>query len=267
MTQLPCIIEAGEPVDGYTIVFVGDPNNFAAAHLPGAHCVQPAELVSGQPPATGRLPDMARLEQLFSRLGHDEETRYLVYDDEGGGWAGRFAWTLDAIRHPHWAYLNGGIYAWHGAGLPLDGNAEAEVAATQPSLEFDPGPVAEMQDVLDSLDDPETVILDVRSAEEYAGTKLAAQRGGHIPGAVNMDWLLMQDRERETRLIVDLEARLAALGVTKERTIITHCQTHHRSGLSYMALRLLGFPHVRAYHGSWSEWGNHPDTPIETTVQ
>jgi thiosulfate/3-mercaptopyruvate sulfurtransferase len=75
---------------------------------------------------------------------------------------------------------------------------------------------------------------------------------------------MLKDPERATRLVEDLPALLAEHGVDPARPVITHCQSHHRSGLSYMVGRLLGFASIRAYHGSWAEWGNRDDLPIET---
>ena len=92
-----------------------------------------------------------------------------------------------------------------------------------------------------------------------------AQRGGHIPGAINLDWLELIDRDNQMRLkdLTELQARLNELGITADKTVITHCQTHHRSGLSYLLMKILGYPHIKGYHGSWGEWGNSETTPIE----
>lgn len=224
--------------------------------------VEPRELVDGTPPAGGRLPSRERLEALFSRLGYDPALEIVLYDDEGGGWAGRLAWTLDIIGHQRWSYLNGGIHSWYAAGLPLEHGPGRTVTPRPVSLSLSQAPVAEIADVLSAIDDPGQVIWDVRSAEEYQGLKSGSRRAGHIPSAINLDWMALKDPQRQLRLVHDLPELLAAHGVTPDKRIITHCQTHHRSGLSYMVARLLGFPDVRAYHGSWSEWGNRDDTPI-----
>ena len=102
---------------------------FSQAHIQGAIGVEPQELVCGIPPATGLLPDREHLQMLFARIGYRPDLNYVLYDDEGGGWAGRFAWTLDVIGHDGWQYLNGGLHAWHAAGLPLVGGTAAAPAS------------------------------------------------------------------------------------------------------------------------------------------
>ena len=244
------------------LIHVADPAAYEQAHLPGALLVTPADLVAGIPPAVGRLPDQTRLESLFSAIGYQPEHHMVVYDDEGGGWAGRFIWTLDIIGHSNWSYLNGGIHAWHAAGLPLvSGNADS-VAQEPVVLQLDLSPVAEIDDVLQSIDDPDQLIWDVRSTEEFLGMRSGSRRAGHIPGAVNLDWMALKDPARHLRLVEDLQGLLADHGIDGGKAVITHCQTHHRSGLSYLVGRLLGFQRIRAYHGSWAEWGNREDTPV-----
>ena len=234
---------------------------YEQAHIPGSVLVEPSELVCGIPPATGKLPSLSEIESTLTRIGYQPDRKVIAFDDEGGGWAGRFFWTLDVIGHHDWAYLDGGLHAWHGAGLPLSQSPTQAEPGEALNLSINLDPIAEIADVMAALNDDAQVIWDVRSAEEYAGLRSGSARAGHIPGAVNLDWELLKDSGRQLRLVEDLDSLAASLGLLDADQVITHCQTHHRSGLSYLVGRLLGL-HIRAYHGSWAEWGNDPDTPI-----
>ena len=128
------------------------------------------------------------------------------------------------------------------------------------------GPMATKDDILQRLELPNFAIWDARTPEEYLGLRHSAQKNGHIPGAVNYEWVRAMDRSNALRLrpLAEIEQELANLGLTKNKHIVTHCQSHHRSGFTYLVGKILGFEHLQAYPGSWSEWGNLPDTPVET---
>ena len=254
--------------DDLRIVDVAAPERFVGAHIPGSLLVTPTELVHGAPPAPGELPEPARLATLLGRLDLRPETLVVAADDEGGGWAGRLLWTLEVLGHRNWAYLDGGVRAWQADSHELVAGPPAEDGSTPmdaPALDL--RHVARREDVEAALADPQVQIWDARSREEYTGERVNAARGGHIPGARNLDWLELMDPARELRLHRDAAARIADAGIDLSRPIITHCQSHHRSGLSWLVARLLGADDVRAYPGSWSEWGNRADTPVTTGPQ
>ncbi len=265
--RLPLIIEPEQlsailPDDGLLLITVCQPRVYLAHHVPGSLLVQPGELVSGVEPATGKLPPVERLSKLFSRIGLAPEKHVIAIDDEGGGWAGRLIWTLDVLGHSRASFLNGGVLAWAGAGLPLE-SGHQEACPHPFAARIDCRPIADLEQVLAQLDDPDSIVWDARSAEEFAGIRATDRRNGHIPGAVHLDWLELMDRTRHYRLrpLPELRTRLAALGITPGKRIITHCRTHHRSGLSYLVGKALGLD-IRAYDGSWSEWGNADYTPV-----
>ena len=237
---------------------------FRKHHITGSVLIRPAELVCGIKPATGKLPDTDQLNRLFSRIGLSDEKHVIAYDDEGGGWAGRLIWTLDVLGHARSSFLNGGLVAWLQAQSPISDGAP-EPNATVYNATIDGRVIADLSEVMNQLNNDDTVIWDARANEEYTGTKLTAQKNGHIPGAVNLDWLELMDPSRSLRLKPpsELQALLDSVGISKDKQVITHCQTHHRSGLSYFVAKSLGYQ-IKAYDGSWSEWGNHPDTPVAT---
>ena len=270
MTQVPLLLETGdlqalmEQRDDLLIIDVSSPENYLRAHIPGALHLPPAALLCGYAPAPGKLPDEDRLEELFSALGLDPGRHVVAYDDEGGGWAGRLLWTLEVLGHKHYSYLNGGIHAWKDEGLQTTAEASQAVSGSY-QVNINRNAIADLEDILPRLDDPALRIWDARSPEEYRGERAASARSGHIPGAINLDWLELIDRHNATRLVdlEQLQQRLNTLGLSPDKDIVTHCQSHHRSSLSWLVMQILGYPSARGYHGSWGEWGNREDTPIE----
>lgn len=270
-SSLPLLIEAEQLAEviatgnsDLLILDTSSADNYRRHHVPGAIHIEPTSLQCGSSPVPGKLPSIEQLSALFSRVGLTADKQVVVYDDEGGGWAGRLIWTLDVLGHRRSAYLNGGLYTWVNEGHITE-TTQNSGSPSDFCASIDNSVIAEVEDILPNLGSDNFAIWDARSAGEYDGSKVFAQRGGHIPGAVNIDWVNLMDRQRNMRL-VDLEKlqqQLNELGLSKDKQIVTHCQTHHRSGLSYLAMKILGYPNIKGYHGSWSEWGNRNDTPIE----
>ena len=264
---LPLVIEPSDllpRLDSPELILVDltSAARYAEGHLPGARFVDPKRTQLGQPPAPGLLPAKADLEALFGELGHRQDAVYVVYDDEGGGWAGRFIWLLDVIGHDKYHYLDGGLPAWLEAGMPMSIQVPPAVGGPV-ALTLHDEPTATREYLQSRLGAADLAIWDARGPLEYSGEKVLAAKGGHIPGAVNFEWTAGMDQTRQLRIRSDMPQILENLGITKDKEIITHCQTHHRSGFTYLVAKALGYPRVKGYAGSWGEWGNHPDTPVE----
>ena len=261
-------LQVSEPV---RVVDVGDDDQrYQRAHIPGAVHMPYAELLAPQGPAKGLPPDAATLAGRLARLGIDDSVTVVAYDGDGGGKAARLLWSLDLLGHPRHGLLNGGFQAWLAEEGAVASGAEA---APEPGAGYEPGlrgadRLADRDWVRERLEDPGVILLDARSRAEYTGEDVRAERGGHIPGAVHLDWQALMDPEDPPALLPaeQIHALLEARGIRGggDQEIVVHCQTHHRSSLTYAVLRALGYEHVRAYAGSWSEWGNDPELPVRT---
>ncbi len=243
------------------IVDVGTPDNHVRGHVPGAIHLPYSRLVSGAPPAPGLMANRDQLEETFNWLGLTPETHVIAYDDDGGGQAGRLIWTLELIGHKNFSYLNGGLHAWVGEQLPLETEINQPTPGQYP-FNWNMHVRATVDDIKNQLNEDDFVVWDARSPQEYTGEKALAKRNGHIPGAINCEWTNLLDTNRGLRIREDAKEYLAKCGFNDQQNIVTHCQAHRRSSLTYLVGKSLGF-NIRGYDGSWGEWGNLDDTPIE----
>ena len=269
MTQLPIVIEPEELeqlLEDPSIVVVDlcKAKQYTQAHIPGAHFVNYGDLVHIEKPIMGLLPSDEKFSALLSSLGITADTHVIAYDDEGGGCASRFIWTLHVFGHEKASILNGGLHSWANEGHPLTTDVPQKHPSTY-QLSNTGKYTVDSRYISDHLDDAHTALLDARSQPEYTGAKKFAEKAGHIPGAKHFEWTDGMDRSRNLRLLpaAVIQQKLDALGLSKDREIIVYCQSHHRSAFSYVMLRALGYDNVKGYPGSWSDWGNQANTPVE----
>jgi len=269
-TRLPLIIEPDQldsilKTSDIIVIDLCKPETYIQAHVPGAIHLDYKQIIAANPPVMGLIPDAEHLGTLLSQSGVTAKSHIIAYDDEGGGKAARLLYTLDVIGHNKYSLLNGGLHAWASEGHPLESAANT-LPSSEYQVEYQQQPVASKQYIIDHLQDSAVELVDARSSDEYTGAKKFAEKGGHIPGATNIDWLTLMDQQKNLRLKNDNE--LIKLfnehNISPEKTTIVYCQTHHRSALTYIALKHLGFKDIKGYPGSWSEWGNSPETPVES---
>lgn len=267
--SLPLLIEPEqlEVVLGSENVLVVDLSRaeiHAQYHIPGAVHLEYARIVRTQPPVGGLLPEASQLSEVFSAIGLTPQTHVVAYDDEGGGKAARLLWTLEVCGHTRYSLLNGCLHAWANEGHELTNTRTAVTPSDYHATPVPDSPaMADRSYILAHLEDPAVALLDVRSPLEYRGLQRFSARGGHIPGAVNLEWTEAMDQDRNLRLqnAADLRARLQSLGLRDGQEVVAYCQTHHRSAHSWFMLKWLGY-RARGYAGSWSDWGNQQETPV-----
>lgn len=270
-TSLPPLLDPAELVEhlgepGLVVVDLSPAEVFAERHAPGARHLPYREIVSNEPPVGGLVPPQQALETLFSRLGIGPDVHVVAMDAEGGGAAGRLLWTLELLGHDRVSLLDGGLRAWVEEGFPIERGPVQPPTPAQFTARPDPAREAGARYIMDGLGRNDLALLDARSADEYSGRVARAARGGRIPGAIHFEWTRGMDREHSLRMHEPalLREELHSLGLTPDREIVTYCHTHHRSAFSYIMLRVLGYARVRGYPGSWSDWGNRDDTPVES---
>ncbi|HEX7233395.1 MAG TPA: sulfurtransferase [Candidatus Binatia bacterium] len=209
---------------------------------------------------------MFMIHHVLELRGVSESKEVVFYEDNSGMRAARGVWFLEYYGHSNVKMLDGGFAAWKAAGAPVTSEATAPKAAAFKSIECREV-LATADDVLRSINKNEIAILDTRSRGEYLGTHVRAARGGAIPGAIHIEWTDNIAADGRFKSNTELKAMYDSAGITPDKEVISYCQGGYRAAHSYVALRLLGFPKVRNYIGSWKEWGDRSDLPLERPTE
>jgi thiosulfate/3-mercaptopyruvate sulfurtransferase len=235
---------------------------YTAGHIPGAIHVDlfGLSLIDTDPAPLKAF--MWMIEHILATRGVDSATPVVVYDDQSGIRAARAFWFLEYFGHPSVRLLDGGFGAWTRGGFAVTRDSAAPSMSAWTGSRA-PKAIATWHDVRAALGQQQSVILDTRTDGEYCGTTVRAARGGAIPGAVHIEWTRNLAPDGEFKPAAELRRMYEEAGVTPDRRVITYCQGGYRAAHSYLALRLLGYPNVRNYVGSWKEWGDRTDLPIE----
>lgn len=252
---------------GLRIVDVRISESYAKGHIPNAVSLPIPSVMTNQPFAND-LPSTAAAESLLGGLGiGNDSARIVIYDDSRGLAAARAFWTLEYFGlKGKVAILNGGFPKW------LQENRETTQVATKPdtaafTAKTDASLLIDGDGLLASLGKPGFAVVDSRTAKEYLGEDLRGnKKGGHVPGAVNLNWEdTMTQGDAATWIAPQaLYALYTDKGLTEDKTIAVYCQTGVRAAHGYFTLRLLGYSKVMVYDGSMAEWNNRVDTPVET---
>jgi thiosulfate/3-mercaptopyruvate sulfurtransferase len=247
-----------------------DTSAYDSGHIPGA--VGWNWQRDTQQPVRRDIPDQAAFEELLSKSGIANDTTVILYGDNNNWFAAYAFWLLKYYGHNDARIINGGRKKWVDEGRTLTKDAPSLTRTTYKAKAPDANVRALRDFVQATVGNAKRALVDVRAPKEFSGELLApenlpqegAQRGGHIPGAANIPWAQAVQENGAFKSAVDLKALYGGKGITADKEIVAYCRIGERSSHTWFVLKyLLGYPNVRNYDGSWTEWGSLIGAPIE----
>ena len=242
-----------------------------ATHVPGSVLFDWKKDMIDQ--VTRDLLSKDQLKELLGRFGVSDETNLVLYGDFNNWFAAYAFWVLKYYGVQNVKLMNGGRKKWLLEKRPLSREVRSYKRTEIRAKLFPRRSLrAYMDQVREAIQRKDRVLLDVRTTKEYTGEELTspeypnecAQRGGHIPGAVSIPWMLAVNEDGPFKTRKELESLFGSSGITSDKEVITYCRIGERSAHSWFVLKyLLGYPNVKNYDGSWAEWGNSVKAPVE----
>jgi thiosulfate/3-mercaptopyruvate sulfurtransferase len=257
--------------DGIVVAEVDEnPDLYEEGHIPGAVKLHWRDDL--QDPVERDLVEKDEFERLLGGLGIGNDTTLVLYGDKNNWFAAYAYWYLKIYGHEDVRIVDGGRQKWIDEGRPLTTEVPSPTPTTYTARDRDETIRARRDAVLASIGAAGEALVDVRSPQEYSGDLIAppgyeqegAQRGGHIPTARSIPWAQAVRDDGTFKSADELRALYEGKGVTPDRPVTAYCRIGERSAHTWFVLReLLGYDDVRNYDGSWTEWGNLVDVPIE----
>ena len=249
-----------------------DPENaYRQGHLQGASLIWWKRDIND--PITRDIISKSQFEDLLSRNGMTAQSEVILYGDFNNWFAAFVFWIFKYYGHEKVVIMNGGRKKWEIENRSYTKDEPQIPRTTYVAQPPNEGLRAYLFDVRRALDKSDTVLVDVRSPKEFSGEVTApaeypmehAQRGGHIPNANNIPWATaVNDTDGTFKSVEELKKIYETKGVTPDKDVICYCRIGERSSHTWFVLKyLLGYPQVRNYDGSWTEWGNMIGNPIE----
>ncbi len=243
---------------------------YDTGHIPGAVKIDWVSELND--PITRDYLDSERFAKLLSAKGISNDTTVVFYGDKHNWWAAYALWVFQLFGHQHVRLMNGGRAKWIAEGRELTRDVPSYPTTNYIAPPRDDSKLRAFQHQVLAHMKQQGALVDVRSPQEFSGERMhmpeypqeGTLRGGHIPGAVNIPWAKAVNEDSTFKSRAELEALYQAAGITPDKEIITYCRIGERSSHTWFVLTyLLGYPNVRNYDGSWTEWGNMVGVPIE----
>jgi thiosulfate/3-mercaptopyruvate sulfurtransferase len=244
--------------------------NYNLGHVPGAVLFDWKKDIND--PVTRNIFSRQSCEDLLQRTGVNNNTTLVLYGDFNNWFAAFAFWAFKYYGFKDLRLMNGGRKKWLEEDRPISKDIPQYQRGNFKATEPDKSIRVFLNQVKEALDKENIAMVDVRSPKEFTGEILAppeyptehAQRGGHIPGASNIPWSQAVKDDGTFKSVEELKQLYQSKGIVPEKEIIAYCRIGERSSHTWFVLKyLLGYPNVKNYDGSWTEWGNMVDNPIE----
>jgi thiosulfate/3-mercaptopyruvate sulfurtransferase len=242
--------------------------NYTLGHVPGSVLIDWKADIND--PLTRNIITQQACESLLQRVGVNDDTTLVLYGDFNNWFAAFAFWVFKYYGYKDVRLMNGGRKKWLEEDKPVTKDIPSHAKGNFKASEPDSSIRVFLRYVRDTLGSK--ILVDVRGPKEFTGEILAppeyptehAQRGGHIPGAVNIPWGQAVNEDGTFKSADELQKLYQSKGVAADKEVISYCRIGERSSHTWFVLKyLLGYPNVKNYDGSWTEWGNMIDNPIE----
>lgn len=255
------------PVRPVLVLDLSAPRRYRRAHIPGAVHAWWRDTTERNYPVFGTVLTHQEHQRyrirLLKDLGIADETMVIAYDDDRGRWAARMVWFLRFLGHDRAAALDGGLAAWRGAGGRTERGVVTPPRVPTPTVKPRAGYYLATDELLERLDDPRTLLVDVRTPAEARDDVNGLLPLGRIPGSTVLPWTeALRDEIGRLKSPEELSRLLEGKGITRDRQVVLYARFGVEAAHTWLVLQLMAYPEVVVYDRGWAEWATTPGLPV-----